>query len=203
MSIKTIRLITWSFISALLIAAYILAKPHEPKTKSKTAPDRLQWSAKAKQFILMPPSPGTTTIRTPSPTDELRVPIGSLDAVFQISLSFRPVGGSDSSVMNPIGSGTLTIQGQKFKFVVDPTSRLTEHTLSDGITYVEGPLHILVDGFSGKQPVMMGVSALLETGEGYWSYPYTTGEGMIMFGEPFASPEHAKEITDIQSNKGK
>jgi hypothetical protein len=45
----------------------------------------------------------------------------------------------------------------------------------------------------------------LDTGEGEWSYPNPnpSAQGLILFGSPFASPEHAKEIADIQRSRTK
>lgn len=203
MSIQLVRRITWIVIPALLIAAYIFAKPHQPKSAPKAPANRLQWAAKATQFIPIKPAPGTATTTAPGPGAELSVPIDTLDASLQVSLRFKPVGGAGSVVMNPSGSGTLTVRGRKFSFVVDSSSQLTEHKLSDGSTYVEGPLDIEVAGSNGPQTVTLGVSSLLDTNEGHWSYPNPTGQGLVMFGRPFASPEHAKQIADIQRNRTK
>jgi hypothetical protein len=206
MSIQLIRRTTWILIPAMLIAAYFLAKPHETKPEKKAAPDRLQWTAKAYRFVPVTPSPGTAVTTTPGPGDNLSVPANTLDASLQVSLRFRPMGGAKSTVVNPIGSGTLTIRGNKYSFTVDSASQLTKHALSDGSTYLEGPMDIRVNVSNDTElPLTIGVSTLLDTGEGEWSYPNQnpSAQGNILFGSPFASPEHAKEIADIQRDRTK
>lgn len=203
MSTQLVRRITWIFIPVMLITAYILAKPHAAKPEPKSSLGRMQWTAKANQYIPMTPSPGTTTTAMPGPGDELTVPADTLDASLQVSLRFKPVGNADSAAVSPSGSGTITIRGRKFTFMVDSTSQLMKHALSDGTAYLEGPMEIKVNGANGSVPMTLGVSSLPDTGEGYWSYPNPTGQGIVMFGSPFASPEHAKQIADIQRNRTK
>ncbi|KIL39109.1 hypothetical protein SD70_21990 [Gordoniibacillus kamchatkensis] len=189
-----IRHIAIVLIPSLLIAAYLVAKPHE--TKPKAPDDRLQWSAKATAY-----TPLKGTPRAPEglagAARRLFIPPDSLDASLQVSIRLKPSGRPDSPSVNPSGSGTLTVRGVKYSFLVDSTSTLSRFRLADGSFFVRGPLDIVITTPDGEQRATLGVGSVVGTQEGTWTYTNTDGQGSVLFGNGY-SAAHTDDIAAKQ-----
>lgn len=187
------RTIAFVLIPSLLIAAYFLAKPHE--TKPKPADDRLQWSAKATGYTPMtgaeqrPRAPEGLT----GAAQRLYIPPDSLDAALQVSIRLKPIGDPDGPAVSPSGSGTLTVRGAKYAFLVDSTSTLSRFRLADGSVFVRGPLNIIVTTPDGNMQAALGAGSVIGTQEGVWTYTNPDGQGVIRFGAGYSSA-HAGDI---------
>jgi hypothetical protein len=190
---KAMKWISYIVIPSLLIAAFFLAKPHESKPEPQD--DRLQWSAKATAYT--PMTDAAKQPRAPEglagPAKRLFIPPDSLDASLQVSLRFKPIGPPDGPAVSPSGSGTLTIRGVKYAFLVDSTSTLRRSRLSDGTVYVRGPLDIVITTPDGQEQATLGVGSILGSTEGAWTYTNSDGQGVIRFGTGF-SASHAAEM---------
>jgi hypothetical protein len=190
---KVMKWISYIVIPSLLIAALLLAKPHEAKPEQHD--DRLQWSAKATAYTpligaaMRPMAPEGLS----GAKERLYVPPRSLDASLQVSLRLKPAGAPDSRAVNPSGSGTLTIRGAKYSFLVDSTSQLNRYRLSDGTVYLGGSLGIIVSTPDGEEQAVLGVGSILGSPEGEWTYTNPDGQGVIRFGPGF-SAAHAADI---------
>jgi hypothetical protein len=191
---KWLRLSTFILIPTLLIIAWLTAKPHEAKPRPPE--DRLQWSAKAASY--KPPT-GAETTAAMSGTDKLLsvTPDSLTKASLQVSCRMKPLNGSADSVVNPNGSGTLTVSGSKYSFLIDSTSLLQRKQLTDGSQYVYGPLAVEIQTPQGAARASIAVSAILGSNEGLLTYPNPGGQGAVTFGTGFTKA-HAAEIDALR-----
>jgi hypothetical protein len=193
---KWLRPATLILIPVLLIIALFSAKPHEAKPKPPE--DRLQWSAKAASF--QPPAEGGAAAASAlSGADKLLtvLPDSLASSSLQVSCRMKPLGAAADSAVNPNGSGTLTIGGNKYSFLIDSTSVLQRRQLSDGSQYVSGPIAVVINTPQGTARASLTVGAILGSNEGVTTYPNPGGQGVVTFGSGLAMA-HADEVASLR-----
>lgn len=115
----------------------------------------------------------------------------------KINFKLEPIA-DDNYHLNVLGNGTVDVDQNKYNFTISETTRLNQTKLSNGNTFIWGPIDATIKDKSGEvNQMVLGIAFIPETNQKYFTCTIGTmdnGLAAMTFGQSFSDPELLKIV---------